>query len=188
MVRSNPILRAMLIAAILSAAGHAASAETTASATATVVAHIPPRISVSAIAPTVDVGIVRTGEFSATVAFRVETAASQVRLFVTATPLYKGGVATDPAVAPIPLSLARGVTFSAPDARPVGGSATAPFAGTGAVGNFEGHTTEALALASSQARGFSQDVSATITWAQADNEKPPGEYAGRVVLTATILP
>jgi hypothetical protein len=31
-------------------------------------------------------------------------------------------------------------------------------------------------------------VAATVTWSQMDEDKPPGEYAGRVVLTAALLP
>ena len=188
MARGDSIVRAALAAAVLAAAAQAASAETSASATAAVVAHIPPKVAVSAVAPTVDVGFVRAGEFSATVGFRVETAAPQVQLSVTATPLYKGGVAINPTVAPIPLALSRGVAITAPQASAMGGSNVASFVRAGAVGDFEAHTTEAISLASSQAHGFSQDVAATITWNQADDEKPPGEYAGRVVLTATILP
>lgn len=160
-----------------------------ASATAKVVVHVKPRIAVAATTPVVHVGTIETGNVSATVGFRVESNAGAVEMFVSATGLYKGGVAEGPTVAPIPLDASRGVRIDASEARPQGGrSNVAAFTGHGQIEEFPARVTERIAFESKQKGRFSQDVRIGVAWNQNDAAKPPGDYAGRVRLTAMVLP
>jgi hypothetical protein len=160
-----------------------------ASATVKVVAHIAPRLTVTPQSPAVDVGLVQKGDFSATIGFRVEAGVERVQLSVSATGLYKGGVPTEVTVAPIPLAVSRGVLISPSDASPLGGgSGVANFIESGSIGEYDARVSESIAFGSKHQGRFGQDVHVTVTWSQDDGAKPPGEYCGRIRLTATILP
>lgn len=173
-------------AAIVLAAASFSSAQTRASATTRVVVHVRPSVSVEADAAIVDAGSVRTGEFSATLGFRVRASGPTVALYVSATELHKGNVPGG-SVAPIPLETSLGATITASSARPLGGT-VARFTGVGTVGGFPTWTTEALSFQSSGAASFHEDVRVTVNWHQDDAAKPPGEYAGLIQLVAMVLP
>lgn len=162
------------------------SAQTKASATTQVVVTIRPSVAVEADAAIVDAGSVRTGEFSATLGFRVRASGPTVALYVSASELHKGDI-PEGSVTPIPLDTSRGATIAAAGASPLGGT-VAPFTGVGTVGGFPTWTTEVLTFQSPGATSFHQNVRVTVSWRQDDTAKPPGEYAGLVQLTAMVLP
>jgi hypothetical protein len=185
--------RVMPLVAVLGAASLLAACEarggTEASAAVQVVAHVQPRLAVTSQAPTVDVGLVQKGDFSATIGFRVEAGVDRIQLSVSATDLYKGGVPSEATVAPIPLATSRGVLIAPSDATALGGgSGVAKFIASGSIGEFSAQTTECIAFGSKHQGRFGQDVRVIVTWSQDDDAKPQGEYCGRIRLTATILP
>jgi hypothetical protein len=173
-------------AAVILATAPPGSAQTKASATAKVVVNIRPSVAVEADAAIVDAGSVRTGEFSATLGFRVRASGPTVALYVRASELHKGDTPGG-SVAPIPLETSRGATITASGASPLSGT-VAPFTSVGTVGGFPTWTTASLSFQSPGATSFHEDVRVTVSWRQDDTAKPPGEYAGRVQLTAMVLP
>jgi hypothetical protein len=137
----------------------------------------------------VDAGTVQTGEFCATITFRVDANLQQVCLLVEASPLYKGDDPNGEEVPPIPLDLSSGVEISPTNAYPLGGrDKIASYLEDSMIGNFPAKKTESICYESSQNNHFSQDVLVTVCWNQDDPEKPTGEYSGKVRLTALLLP
>ncbi len=184
------ILCGMLAAlAVLGPAASPGLAQQTASATAKVVVTVRPHIAVVANAPTVYAGSIETGDFSATVGFRVEASAPRVHMAVGATGLHKAGDPTDPAVPPIPVKQSDGVRIETSGASPLGGRGNvAVFVESGSIDDLPAMTTERIAFESGRNGRFDEDVRVTVTWRQDDARKPPGEYSGKVRLMAMILP
>jgi len=165
-------------------------AETEGCATATVYATVMPNVAVAANTPIVDAGTVQTGDFTAMIEFQVDANKQEVQLSVCASELWKGDDPTGLEVLPIPLNLSAGVVIAPTNANPVGGgSNVANYVGPGdPIDGFECQATEAILFESSQNNRFSQPVYVTVTWTQDDNEKPMGQYSGKVRLCAVLLP
>jgi len=183
------ILMAVMIAALASlAAATDGRAQQTASAVVKVVVTIKPQIAVTAQAAVVNAGTVSTGDFAVTAGFHVNSTTHGVSLYVCATDLYKGDATWDKGAATIPVSVSRGVTVSAPGARPVGGSNVAHFTGTSTIDGAAAYSSEPLHFENSPQSRFNHDVQVTVTWNQNDPGKPPGEYGGLVKLIAMVMP
>ena len=182
--------KAIFAMVLLVAACSLAFADTSGSATATIVATVNPNVAVKAQTPIVDAGTVQMGDFSATIDFRVDANKESVALAVEASQLYKGDDPANKEVAPIPLNLTKGVEIAPTNANPVsGGSNVASFVGEGSpVGAYPTMATKAILFESSQNNRFSQDVFVKVTWTQDDPEKPMGQYSGKVRFTAFLMP
>ena len=184
------LLTVLSMVALLSIVGVASYADTSGDAEATVYVKVDPNVSVGANTPIVSAGTVQTGDFSATIEFRIDANMQFVNIYVEASQLYKGDDPTEPTVPPIPLNLSEGVTIAPTDANPVdGGSNVATYVGPGSpVGDYPTELTETITFESSQNNHFSQDVLVTVTWNQDDPEKPTGQYSGKVRMTVLVLP
>ena len=165
-------------------------ADLSGSADADVYVVVNPNVTVGANTPIVNAGTVQTGEFSATINFRIDANKEQVSLFVEASPLYKGDDPTNADVPPIPLNLSKGVDITPANANPLAaGSNNAQYIGSGdVILDFPTQRTQTIAFESSQNGHFSQDVLVQVWWLQDDPEKPMGEYSGKVRITALLLP
>jgi len=159
------------------------------SAVAVVRVRVARTVSVGVLAGTIDAGVVDAGAVRAVVGFRVEANAPAVTFYVEATGLHKAGRAEGTAVAAIPVDRAAGVTIAPTDAAPAGRTSNvATWSESTAIDGMPAEKSEPIRFASSRAATFSQDVHVTVTWDQADPARPVGVYAGRVKLTAMIMP
>jgi hypothetical protein len=160
------------------------------SASAHVYVRVNPNVAVVAETPVVDAGTIQTGEFRATVVFRVDANLQSLYLYAAASPLYKGDDPGNDDVDPIPLNLSAGIEIDPANANPMGGdSQVADYTSDVVeVDGFPATTTEMLCFESSQNNHFSQPVSVTVCWNQIDNEQPTGEYSGKVKLWAVLMP
>jgi hypothetical protein len=194
------VVIAALASQLPAAAGHASvgsshgaastgHSQTEASAVVKVVVTVQPQVTVSAKTAVVNAATVASGDFAVTIGYHVDSTSQRVDLYVSATDLYMGDVTNDKGTPAIPVNVSRGVSISAPTARALGGSGIASFTGTGTVDGVDAHNSESLRFETTQKNtGFSQDVQVTVTWGQNDTEKPPGQYGGRVRLTAMVMP
>lgn len=164
-------------------------ADESAAATAGVFIDVNPNIGVLPIQANVDAGTVQTGDFKATVVFRIDANTQKVRFYATATDLYKGDDPVNVVVPPIQLNTAAGVQFAIEFGNPVqGGTGNAKYTGPGErIGSYPSLQTEAIVFESSQNGHCSQNAFVTVGWTQPDPEKPMGEYSGKVKLTAMIV-
>ena len=179
----------MLVPALMLAAG-TVRGDTEGSASAHVYVVVDPNVAVSAETPIVDAGTVQTGEFSATICFRVDANLQMVYLYAAASGLYKGDDPTGSEVPPIPLNLSAGIEIAPTNANPVeGGSNIANYQSDQVdIDGFSAVTTDMICFESSQNNHFSQSVYITVWWIQDDPEKPTGEYSGKVKLWAVLMP
>jgi hypothetical protein len=153
--------------------------------------NVVPNIAVSPMLSNVDLGTVQTGAFGSGVTFRIDANTEKVKFMAGVSQLYKGDVTTNPIVEPIAVG-GGGVVMTAEQANPINGhSSTAAFVGdptdilgTGYIGN----VTEWVTFESAQNNHFSQSITLTPTWVQANPEKPIGEYSGVVALWAMVVP
>ncbi|MBL7218523.1 MAG: hypothetical protein ISS69_00275 [Phycisphaerae bacterium] len=166
--------------------------DTEGSASAHVFVKVDPNVGVQASTAIVNAGTVQTGDFTATIDFRVDANLQVVTLYAAASPLFKGDDPLGTEVQPIPLNVTAGIEIDPDNANPLGGgSQVAAFLIGGAtedIDGFPGVPTEQITFESSQNNHFSQNVRLTVTWNQDDPEKPTGEYSGKVKLTALLLP
>jgi hypothetical protein len=167
-----------------------AFADLSGQATAHVRVLVNPNVAISAVNPTIDAGTVQTGNFTASIDFKVDANKQEVSFQVDASPLFKGNDPTSTIVAPIPVNLTAGVSIQPANGNATGGhSNSAAFTGKGAaVQGFPTSATEVVQYSSSQNNHFSQNVNVKVTWAQGDPELPTGEYSGVVQITALLLP
>jgi hypothetical protein len=178
-------------AAALLAAVVPAFADLSGQATAHVRVLVNPNVGIAAVNPTIDAGSVQTGDFTASIDFRVDANKQEVSFQVDASPLFKGNDPTQTIVNPIPLNLTAGVLI-----QPINGNATgghsnmAKYTGTTGpiIQGFPTTPTEVVQFSSSQNNHFSQNVNVKVTWTQGDPELPTGEYSGVVQVTALLLP
>jgi hypothetical protein len=164
--------------------------DTEGSASAHVFVNVDPNVGVQASTAIVDAGTVQTGDFSATIDFRVDANLQVVTFYAVASPLFKGDDPLGTEVPPIPLNLSEGIEIDPDNANPLeGGSQVAAFiSGSNEdIDGFPGVPTEQITFESSQNNHFSQNVRLTVTWNQDDPEKPTGEYSGKVKLWALLL-
>lgn len=163
-------------------------ADLSADATAGVFVDVNANVGLVPTTANVDAGAIQTGNFSATVTFRVDANTEQVKFNAAASDLFKGDDPTAPTVPPIPLNSAAGVVFSIDNGMPVqGGTGLMPYVGAGVIGSYPSLTTGDIVFESSQPGHMSQNVYLKVAWVQADPEKPMGEYSGKVKLTALVV-
>jgi len=165
-----------------------AYAEMSGSAQSTVLVTVNPNIAVRANASAVNVGSIQRGMFWADVSFRIDANEEAINMFVEASDLWKGSDPAGTEVAPIPVmsSMAVAITPQYGNEMDAGDNA-ANWEGTGeAIGSFPTSKTETVTFESSQDGHYSQDVSYRIFYNQDDNEKPQGEYGGKVRLTVLL--
>ncbi len=165
-----------------------AYADVSSSDVATVIATVDPNIAVN-YEGSVVTGNVQTGDFTASITFRVDANTQFVKFCVEGSGLYKAGIVENPDTPPIPLSTDP-VEISADDGNPAGGADglinwTTDLAD---IDGFPGLKSEEIIFESMQIGHFSQDVHLVLKWLQDDPEKPTGEYVGKVRLVAMVVP
>jgi len=167
----------------------AAFADLSSDATSHVWVNVVPNVAVGVVDAQVNIGDVQTGEFSATIKFRVDANMEDVNLYPIVTMLYKGDDPTNADVPPIPVAEGQGVLIEPMNANPTGGASNVAGTPTAVnVNGFDGFQFESINFESSQNGHFSQDVDVTAYWVQADPEKPQGEYSGYVQLFCILTP
>jgi len=180
----------LLVGVMLTGMSVAVRGDTDAGASAHVVVTVDPNVGVSAIAPIIDAGTIQTGDFTATIEFRVDANLQFVTFYAVASPLFKADDPMGIEVSPIPLNLTEGVIIDADNGNPVmAGSNIAAFlsGSTEDIDGYPGVPTEQIKFESSQNNHFSQNIRLTVTWNQDDPEKPTGEYSGKVKLWCLLL-
>ena len=165
-----------------------AYADTSGSATASVIVTINPNMAVGVVTPIVDAGTVQTGAFAANLVFRVDANTEAVKMFLEASSLYKGDDPLNTEVAPIPLKTSVPVLISPQYGNRMGALPNeAAWNGAGAlIGAYPTTSTETVQFESSQNGHYSQNVGYKITYTQPDPEKPQGQYSGKVKLTILL--
>ena len=186
-------LTLLAIAALMvTSAGLTLQADLSGCATATVYAIVDPNCTVGVNTAVVQANggnAVQTGDFCATISFRIDANLQSLYLYAAASPLFKGDDPTNDEVAPIPLDLSAGVVIAPTNANPMaGGSNVASFTEATMIDAFPAMQTEMICFESSQNNHFSQDVLVTVCWTQDDPEKPTGEYSGKVKLCCVLMP
>jgi len=165
-----------------------AYAETSGSALASVLVTVNPNIAVKTNTAIVDAGTVQTGDFAATLSFRIDANVEAVKMFVEGSSLYKGDDPVNVTVDPIAIKLSKPVGITPQFGHRMGGLADeANWDGAGAlIGAYPTTKTETVQFESSQNGHYSQDVLFKITYNQPDPEKPMGQYSGKIRLNVLI--
>lgn len=152
---------------------------------------VDPNIAVNTMLPVVDLGSVQVGEIHGTIPFRVDANTEQVRIWLAASRLYKGGDSLNGDVDPITFSwITEGCEIFPVSASPTGGGDNhVDYVGPVPEGidGFPAFSTTAIVFESAQNGHFSQEVDAVVHWYQNDPEKPMGEYSGRVRMLAEVV-
>ena len=182
-MRRSLILLALAVALITTPA----MADMMGMATKHVYVMVDPDVAVGASSSdSIDAGNIQRGEFDVMIPFRVDANKEHLRLYVTATPLYKGDDPTNNDVPPI--DLCGWVEIDPDNANPfAGASQIVGPAGVDYIGDFPAVVFETIDFESSQNGHFSQDVDVWVCWDQDEFEKPMGEYSGFVKLTALLF-
>ncbi len=161
-------------------------AEEVASATKKVRVRVLPNIGVGASTP--EPVEVQTGKFQIRVPFRIAANSQFVKIQIAATKLYK---ADDPAspTPPIDVFTDRPAFVLPANGNESGGSGDNKLAWVREItlDDREGYETEVGTFESSQPGIFNQDVDVIVTWIQANNDQPVGDYVGLVKMTAMIM-
>jgi len=174
---------------LMAAMAASAQADPEGSAVAAVHVKVVPNISVTPQVPIVDAGSIQIGDLTGMIPFVVHANTEAVTMWVCATDLYKGDDPVNPTVDPIPLNLSAGATIDPSGANVLGGgSNVASFVGTCAIGDFPAAESERIAFESKDNGTFSHDVMVTVVWTLSNNEQPQGDYGGRVMLSAMVMP
>jgi len=185
-MRGFRVTAAVAVGAALAVATAAAGPQAKDSAVVTVIVHVGPRLSVETTPGAVDTETEADGRFAATVGFHVGANRPRVAMSAAATHLYKG---SDPASPAVPLATEEGVEIAAGPAVPSGGEwRVIRFVGTGAIGEFPAVETERVTFESPDAGRFDRHVRLRLRWERAGARNPPGDYGGRINLTAMLLP
>lgn len=177
----------LFAAMMLFGAAAAAQAETTGSAVARVSATVLPNISVGVVTGNVNAGSIQTGRLNAVVVFRIDANQQSVCIQVAASPLFKADDPRSPNV--IALHTVLPVLVVPAQGNRAGGLPNSlAFDGPAhTVSGFPMISTFPGIFESSQAFVFSQEVTTTIPYNQADAELPQGEYSGVVQFTASLI-
>jgi len=181
--------RAIVLAVLAALAwGCTAWADETASGTAEVFVVVNPNIGVIPLDPSVDMGTIQMGTFTGLIPWRVDANTQNVLFWAAASYLYKGDDPTNPTVPPIMLNQTYGVHFDIAHGGPVGGEDDIlSFINAVLIDDFPGWETEAVEYESSDPGHMSQDCSMTVSWDQANPERPMGEYSGKVRLYGMVV-
>jgi len=189
------LVLAFLLVVVVASAAHAqipppiGSSE--GAAVTAVHAKVVPNIAIRPLAPIVDAGSPISGDISTGVVFLVHANTQSVRMWVTATDLFKGDVPLNPTVPPIRLDIQKGARIQPSGANVLGGGsnvATLPSAPNADVLGFPGYQSTSIDFESMDAGTFSHDVTVSLSWKMTNNEQPMGDYGGRVMLSAMCLP
>lgn len=168
-----------------------AQADMEGSAVASVHCTVTANISVTPQVPIVDAGSLQIGELTGQIPFTVHANTEAVKLWVTATNLYKGDLPLSATVPPIPLKTSAGATIQPTGATPLGGgSNVAPLPSTpnAQIGDFPGYESTPIVFESADPGTFSHPVLVIVVWELTNNEQPMGDYGGRVKLSAMVMP
>jgi hypothetical protein len=168
-----------LAVVLLSASAAPGAAQAAAAATVTV--RVAAQVSVEPAVRAVRVQAAGAGPVRATAAFRVTANVEALLLFVEATSLHHSGAGGVP---PIALDERAGAVI-APDGA---GGQVGRFVADAAVGGLPARRTAAVGFRNRQRGRFRRDVRVTVTWRPAGSGRPPGQYAGRIRLTALLMP
>ena len=180
-----------VVLGVLCAAAAAEMPEVFGQADAHVFVNVVSNIAVGVVTSNVDLGQIQIGRFPGEVVFRVDANVEQVELSVEASNLYKGDVPTSPYVIPVSTGAATDgalVQCELGNAVAGHGNLLAWLTGVVMINGFEGVASETWTFESGQDGHFSQDVTVSLEYDQADPELPQGEYSGWVKLVATVLP
>jgi len=152
-------------------------------------AEVVSNISVTPATPIVDVGDIQIGDLIGNIPFIVHANTEAVKIYVTASDLYKGDDPVNPTVPMIPLNMTAGAVIDPTGANVYGGgSNVAPFTTSATIGDFPAMQTDPIVFESKDNGLFSHDVLVTVQWILSNNEQPQGDYGGRVMLTAEVQP
>jgi len=188
-MRHPAITAALAIGAAAILGSTAAGQQARDSAVAKVVVHVRPMLSVDTVADTVDTETEPDGRFAAVVGFHVGSNRSRVVMSAAATHLYKGSDPGSPTVPPVVLATDAGVEMATDGANPSGGGTrVAHFVGPSRIGDFPAVQSERMTFESPDTDRFDQNVRLRLLWQRAGAHNPPGDYGGRINLTAMLLP
>jgi len=188
-MRHPGITAALVIGAVAILTTPAAGQRASDSAVVKVLVHVRPMLSVDAATASVDTDTESDGRFAATVGFHVGSNRSRVTMSAAATHLYKGSDPASPTVPPVPLATDAGVEIATDGAAPAGGGThVAHFVGPSVIGGFPAVQSERITFESSDADRFDRNVRLRLLWQRAAANHPPGDYGGRISLTAMLLP
>jgi hypothetical protein len=168
-----------------------AMADSFGSATAAVHAKVVPNISVTPSIPIVDAGTIQSGDLKGQVVFLVHANTESVKMWVTATDLFKGDDPVQPTVPPIPLKTSAGATIAPSGGGVLGGGsnvATLPPVPNTVIGDFPAYESSMIVFEGKDNGTFSKDVMVTVWWNLSNNEQPQGDYGARVMLSAMVMP
>ncbi|HUU91596.1 MAG TPA: hypothetical protein VM238_10330 [Phycisphaerae bacterium] len=183
---------ALLMSIVLVAAMTAAArGDMEGSAVAAVHATVTANISVTPSVPIVDAGSLQIGDLVGRIPFLVHANTEAVKMWVTATDLYKGDVPSEPTVDPIPLNTSAGATIDPAGATVFGGGsnvALLPASPDTMIGEFPAYQSQPIVFESMDNGTFSHDVLVIVIWTLTNNEQPMGDYGGRVMLSAMVMP
>ncbi len=169
----------------------AARADLEGSAVSAVHAKVVANIAVTPAMPIVDAGSVQSGALTGNIVFLVHANTEAVKMWVTATDLFKGDDPVEPTVPPIPLKTSAGATISPTGANVLGGGsnvARLPYQSNASIGSFPAYESEPITFESKDNGTFSHDVTVTVIWELTNNEQPQGDYGARVMLSAMVMP
>ncbi len=162
------------------------------SAVATVTATIGPMMAIETDTEgplVVDAGQIGEGGVTTTIRFHVSANAPNVRMYVEATAMYRGGDASQSDTPSVPVDLVSGVEIMPLHAFPAkDGGSSAEFVAMSDIDGAPAHKSETLAFESDQAGRFDQDVLVTLTWRPDHGRLPAGKYGARVKLTTLMTP
>jgi hypothetical protein len=182
------MLSAMAVLAVVLGAGSTLFADQQNSAVAKVFVTVNPNVAVSPTLTIWDLGSIQTGNFTASIIWRVDANAEFVNMQIAASSLYKGDDPTNTDVAPIVVRVATPARVQPANGNEANsGDNLLSWDGAGPVVNgYPTTNTEIGRFESSQNGHFSQNVTTTITYSQTDPEKPQGQYSGVVRLLVLI--
>ena len=166
-----------------------ARADLSGSAVATIDVTVSPYIEVTNRISDVNVGAVKSGPFSASIAFGITANGDKVRFVLEASDLYKGDDPSNIAVPPVPLDKTKPVQIIPQSGgRNGGGPGEAVWdSGSGEViAGFPTSKTLPVVFVSGQNRIYVQDVVFKLFYLQSEAVKPSGQYSGKVRLTAVL--
>lgn len=171
----------------------AALADLDGSAVVAVHAKVTANIAVTPQAPVVDVGSVQIGDLWGRIGFLVHANTQAVKMWVTATDLWKGDIPhSNPlGVPPIPLYTGAGAKIEPSGASPLGGGsnvADLPSMHNSSIAGFPAYQSTQITFESMDNGTFSHPVLVTVLWKLENNEQPMGDYGGRVMLSAMVMP
>jgi len=156
-------------------------------ATAHVWVDVVANIAVGVVTPNVDIGQVASGQFPATVIFRIDANMESVLITIIATDLYKGDDPESEWIIPVATGSGVGATVQPTNANPMQGhSDVLVWESEAMLNGMAAQQSETWAFESCQNGHFSQDVAVTIPYIQADPELPKGEYSGFVRIIAEL--